>query len=56
MTALDAGGDVLRRALHAEGDEVMPAPDGPDRIRAGIESRHECGWWRRLLYALARLP
>lgn len=35
MTDLfDEHGDLLRRALHAEADQVMPAPDGLDRIRA----------------------
>jgi hypothetical protein len=31
---LDAYGDALRRALHAEADAVAPSPDGLDRIRA----------------------
>jgi hypothetical protein len=31
---LDAHGDALRRALHAEADAVVPAPDALDRVRA----------------------
>ncbi|SEG60659.1 hypothetical protein SAMN04489712_107147 [Thermomonospora echinospora] len=35
----DEHGEILRRALHAEADRVEPAPDGLERIRAGIERR-----------------
>jgi hypothetical protein len=33
---LDEYGELLRRALHAEADSVMPAPDGLERIRERI--------------------
>ncbi|MGI8335352.1 hypothetical protein ACRYCC_35845 [Actinomadura scrupuli] len=32
-------GEILRRALHAEADSVMPAPDGLERIRERIADR-----------------
>lgn len=35
----DKYGEILRRALHAEAARVEPAPDGLERIRAGIEQR-----------------
>jgi hypothetical protein len=42
---LDAYGDALRRALHAEADPVVPAPDGLERIRTRIDERqHRFGW------------
>ncbi|MCW2883764.1 MAG: hypothetical protein QOE54_724 [Streptosporangiaceae bacterium] len=36
----DEYGEILRRALHAEADSVMPAPDGLERIRERIGDRH----------------
>jgi hypothetical protein len=37
----DEYGEILRRALHAEADSVMPAPDGLERIRERInDPRH----------------
>jgi hypothetical protein len=58
---LDAYGDALRRALHAEADAVVPAPDGLDLIRARISERRRrrFGWawftetWGRPAMALA---
>ena len=57
---LDAYGDALRRALHAEADAVVPAPDGLDRIRTRIgERQRRFGWawftetWARPAVALA---
>ncbi len=38
-------GDLLRRALHAEADSIMPAPDGLERIRSKIgERERRFGW------------
>ena len=38
-------GDVLRRALHAEADGIMPTPDGLERIRTKIgEKERRFGW------------
>lgn len=52
----DEYGDRLRRALHAEADAVMPAPDGLDRIRTGIDNRRGLRWaglpWFRPLTAV----
>lgn len=45
----DEYGDVLRRALRAEADEVVPSPDGLQIIRARIEerrARRHLLWWR----------
>lgn len=57
---LDAYGDALRRALHAEADAVVPAPDGLERIRTRINERNRrFGWawftetWGRPAIALA---
>jgi hypothetical protein len=38
MDPFDTYGDALRRALHAEADAVVPAPDGLDRIRACLNA------------------
>lgn len=35
----DEYGEILRRALHAEAEKVVPSPDGLERIRAGVEQR-----------------
>ncbi|WP_285694862.1 hypothetical protein [Actinomadura sp. NBRC 104412] len=42
----DEHGDILRRALHAEADKVIPGADGLEKIRARIEerSRPRFGW------------
>lgn len=46
MTDLfDEHGDLLRRALHAEADQVIPAPDGLDRIRARTAEGRVMGGW-----------
>lgn len=37
----DEYGEILRRALHAEAEKVVPSPDGLERIRAGIEQRSQ---------------
>ncbi len=44
----DEHGEVLRRALRAEADSVVPSPDGLEIIRARIERRGPRGifWWR----------
>ncbi|SDG95929.1 hypothetical protein [Nonomuraea jiangxiensis] len=44
----DEYGDVLRRALRAEADAVVPSPDGLEIIRARIERRgvRNLFWWR----------
>jgi hypothetical protein len=47
----DEYGDVLRRALRAEADAVVPSPEGLEIIRARIERRGMRGlrnlvWWR----------
>ncbi|MEO3868357.1 hypothetical protein ABGB18_05950 [Nonomuraea sp. B12E4] len=44
----DEYGDVLRRALRAEADTVVPSPDGLEIIRARIERRgiRNLFWWR----------
>jgi hypothetical protein len=39
----DEHGEILRRALHAEVDSVMPAPDGLERIRERIGDQRR-GW------------
>lgn len=39
MDPLDAYGDALRRALHAEVEYLWPARDGLDGIRSRIENR-----------------
>ncbi|MEV1169550.1 hypothetical protein [Nonomuraea sp. NPDC049784] len=44
----DEYGDLLRRALRAEADAVVPSPDGLEIIRARIERRgvRNLFWWR----------
>ncbi|MBP2702689.1 hypothetical protein JOL79_02600 [Microbispora sp. RL4-1S] len=50
----DEYGDLLRRALRAEADSVVPSPDGLDVIRRRIDERgtrglrgfRNLGWWR----------
>ncbi|MFI7634342.1 hypothetical protein [Nonomuraea sp. NPDC049400] len=44
----DEHGDILRRALRAEADAVVPSPDGLEIIRARIERRgvRNLFWWR----------
>ncbi|WP_327086415.1 hypothetical protein OIE66_29300 [Nonomuraea sp. NBC_01738] len=44
----DEYGDVLRRALRAEADAVVPSPEGLQIIRARIERKGMRGvlWWR----------
>ncbi|UBU15721.1 hypothetical protein [Nonomuraea gerenzanensis] len=44
----DEYGDLLRRALRAEADEVVPSPEGLQIIRARIERRgaRNLFWWR----------
>ncbi|MFI7613970.1 hypothetical protein ACIBP6_22335 [Nonomuraea terrae] len=44
----DEYGDLLRRALRAEADAVVPSPDGLDIIRARIQRRsaRSLFWWR----------
>ncbi|MGW2159317.1 hypothetical protein [Nonomuraea sp. NPDC001699] len=44
----DEYGDVLRRALRAEADAVVPSPEGLQIIRARIERRgvRNLFWWR----------
>ncbi|MGN9837984.1 hypothetical protein ACTMTI_07670 [Nonomuraea sp. H19] len=44
----DEYGDLLRRALRAEADGVVPSPDGLEIIRARIERRgvRNLFWWR----------
>lgn len=44
----DEHGEVLRRALRAEADSVVPSPEGLEIIRARIERRGPRGifWWR----------
>ncbi|WP_052424325.1 hypothetical protein [Nonomuraea candida] len=44
----DEYGDLLRRALRAEADAVVPSPDGLEVIRARIERRgaRNLFWWR----------
>ena len=42
---LDAYGDALRRALHAEADAVMPSGDGLERIRTRINERQRRFGW-----------
>ncbi|MFF5263370.1 hypothetical protein ACFY4C_30950 [Actinomadura viridis] len=57
----DEHGEILRRALHAEAETVIPAPDGLERIRARIDARgpRRFGWdrftmnWARPLLAVA---
>jgi hypothetical protein len=64
----DEHGEILRRALHAEAEKIVPSPDGLERIRAGIDSRRQrrfgpfsTGWltdrftgtWSRPLLAAA---
>lgn len=64
----DEYGEILRRALHAEAEKVVPSPDGVERIRAGIERRSQrrfglawftdrftTTWGRPLLAAAAAL-
>ncbi|MFG1702428.1 hypothetical protein ACFLIM_04465 [Nonomuraea sp. M3C6] len=44
----DEYGDLLRRALRAEADAVVPSPEGLEIIRARIERRgvRNLFWWR----------
>src|SRR5262245_58365436 len=44
----DEHGDLLRRALRAEADAVVPSPEGLEIIRARIERRgvRNLSWWR----------
>ncbi|WP_449060233.1 hypothetical protein [Planomonospora algeriensis] len=44
----DEYGELLRRALSAEADSVVPSPDGLEIIRARIERRglRRLTWWR----------
>ncbi|HEY9523265.1 MAG TPA: hypothetical protein VIR33_08495 [Thermopolyspora sp.] len=44
----DEYGEILRRALRAEADTVVPSPEGLEIIRARIEQRGPRGffWWR----------
>ncbi|MFI7125343.1 hypothetical protein ACIBQ1_06580 [Nonomuraea sp. NPDC050153] len=44
----DEHGDLLRRALRAEADAVVPSPDGLEIIRTRIERRgvRNLFWWR----------
>jgi hypothetical protein len=42
---LDAYGDALRRALHAEADSVVPSADGLERIRTRINERQRRFGW-----------
>lgn len=46
----DKYGEILRRALHAEAEKVEPAPDGLERIRAGIERRSGARTWDPALW------
>ncbi|MBA9006904.1 hypothetical protein [Thermomonospora cellulosilytica] len=46
----DEYGEILRRALHAEAEKVEPAPDGLERIRAGIERRSGGRTWDPALW------
>jgi len=48
FTSDDEYGDVLRRAMRAEADSIVPSPDGLDIIRGRIERRGIRGllWWR----------
>jgi hypothetical protein len=46
----DEFGEALRRALHAEAAQVVPSPDGLERIRSGIEKRS------RRRFAFGSLP
>jgi hypothetical protein len=50
----DEYGDVLRRALHAEADAVMPEPDGLERIRGRIAARERRDGWGWLTTSWAR--
>jgi hypothetical protein len=57
----DEHGEILRRALHAEADQVIPGADGLEKIRARIDQRPRArfGWqwlpmkWARPLAAVA---
>jgi hypothetical protein len=40
----DEHGEILRRALHAEAEAVTPSPEGLERIRSKISTRHERRW------------
>src|SRR4051812_39227739 len=40
----DEHGEILRRALHAEAEAVTPSPEGLERIRSKINTRHERRW------------
>ncbi|TNY35043.1 hypothetical protein [Thermomonospora catenispora] len=51
----DKYGEILRRALHAEAEKVEPAPDGLERIRAGIERRSKTRTWDPALWLPDRL-
>ncbi|MBG0815994.1 hypothetical protein [Planomonospora sp. ID82291] len=44
----DEYGELLRRALSAEADSVVPSPDGLEIIRARVERRglRRLTWWR----------
>jgi hypothetical protein len=48
FTSDDEYGDLLRRAMRAEADSVVPSPEGLDIIRDRIERRGLRGlfWWR----------
>ncbi|MGH3388888.1 MAG: hypothetical protein ACRDOO_08415 [Actinomadura sp.] len=45
MTDLhDEYGEIIRRALHAEADAVVPSADGLERIRERMNERPRFGW------------
>lgn len=57
--SFDEYGDLLRRALRAEADQVMPSMDGLERIRSRTEGKAPGGWaawftasWARPLIAV----
>lgn len=43
--SFDEHGDILRRALRAEADQVMPSMDGLERIRSRTRERKPTGGW-----------
>jgi hypothetical protein len=57
MNPGDDFSEVLRRALHAEAESVMPAPDALDRIRARTAAKPRWSWfltdWSKPLLAAA---
>lgn len=53
---VDEHGELLRQALQLEANEIAPAPDGLERIRAAIHTRQGRRWPRLRLLLKWRRP